>query len=151
MLITDQVATGLSPCTSVQPFLRDFPPTSCGTFPMNLDQVTNLREVYACSRGMCVAPCNAELCKRRARAVFVCVVQEEVVMNNEQSTRKLMKRIALLLVVSIFAFVASSFIRLSPRDKAAPLNSPNAAPTPSPPYIPTFIRRVNLQANNLVY
>ena len=81
----------------------------------------------------------------------MCVVQEEVAMNNEQSTRKLMKRIALLLVVSIFAFVAFSFIRLSPRVKAAPLNSPNAAPTPSPPYIPTFIRRVNLQANNLVY
>jgi len=76
-------------------------------------------------------------------------------MNNSQSTQKLKRRIALVLVASIIGFCAFPLlVRLSTGVKAAPANSPdvpNAAPTPSPPYVPTFVRRVNLQANSLVY
>lgn len=62
-------------------------------------------------------------------------------MNNGPSTQKLRRRTALLLVVSLVGLVALPFlIRLGTSVKAE-----------SPPYIPTFIRRVNLQANNLVY
>ena len=66
-------------------------------------------------------------------------------MNNNQSIRKLKRRLALLLVVSLFNFVASPLSNGNSRKAATP------EPSPSPPYIPTFIRRVNLQANDLVY
>ena len=60
--------------------------------------------------------------------------------NNQPDTRK---RIALLIVISILSLIAAPLVpRFNTNTKAAQL--------PSPPYIPTFIRRVNLQANNLV-
>ncbi|HSE20332.1 MAG TPA: Calx-beta domain-containing protein, partial [Pyrinomonadaceae bacterium] len=81
-------------------------------------------------------------------------------MNNNQSMRKLKRRIALLLVVSFLTFVVSplcngSSWKAKPLEPLVPTptssSSPTPEPAPSPPYIPTFIRRVNLQANSLVY
>ena len=67
-------------------------------------------------------------------------------MNNGQSAEHRKKRIALILVLSILNFVAVPlYPRFSLNVEAAPLNAVDG------PYIPTFIRRVNLQANNLVY
>ena len=79
-------------------------------------------------------------------------------MKNNQSIRKLKRRLALLLVVSLLNFVASPLSNGN-STKAEPLEPFGPTPTssplpmaePSPPYIPTFIRRVNLQANSLVY
>jgi len=65
-------------------------------------------------------------------------------MNNHQFTRKMRRRFALFLVVSVFSFVASPLLLRS-------ISGVKAAPVDSPDYIPTFIRRVNLQANSLVY
>src|SRR5829696_3438029 len=64
-------------------------------------------------------------------------------MNNNQSAQNLRRRIALLLVVSIFNVIAFPFSAgFSTQVKAAPL--PFQAPT-------DFIRRIPLTTNDLVY
>ncbi len=65
-------------------------------------------------------------------------------MNHTQSARKLRRRIAFLLIVSIFNFIASPFFAgFSTKVEAAPLG-PFDGPT-------DFIRRIPLATNDLVY
>ena len=87
-------------------------------------------------------------------------------MNNKQCTQKLRRKLALLLVVSIFNFVASPlFNGNSTNVKAEPLSSfngptevirrsPSASPAASPSAsaaVPAFVRTITLGTNDLVF